>query len=128
MNYVEAYDLLQHMQWNKQQIQPRSPYQWVADTIEDLFAPSESPEDSNSDSETGSEPEISEPEDPLDDPPDQQPEISLKLTRGELHKGFKLWTELTATTPSGRHLGHYKVLVQDDNIAYYFLLQMELPL
>ena len=78
------------MQWKKQQIHPRSPYQWIADTIEDLFGPSESSEDSDLDSETDREPETSGPEDLREDPPDQQPKITLKWTRKELHKGFKL--------------------------------------
>ena len=85
------------------------------------MAPSNFPEDSDSENETDSELEISDPEEPWEDPSDQQPEISLKLTRKELQKGFKLWTESTATSQSERHLGHNKVLVQDDNIADFVL-------
>ena len=64
INYVKAYELLQHMQSKKQQIHLRLPYQWVTDTIEDLFDTSEFPEDSDLDSETNSQPEISNPEEP----------------------------------------------------------------
>ena len=45
-----------------------------------------------------------------------------------MRKGFKIWTESTATSPSGRHLGHYKALVQDDDMADFLITQMELPL
>ena len=100
IKYVETYELLQHMQRKKQQLKPQSPYQWITNTIEDLFALSDSPEDTNSDSDTDSEPETSDPDDPWENPPDQKPEISLKLTRDEFCKGFKLWTESTATSPS----------------------------
>ena len=89
INYVEAYKLLQHMQRKKQHTKPRSSYQWVTDTIEDLFASSNSPEDSDSDSDTETEPEISDPQDLWEDPLDKQPKISLKLTQEELRKGFK---------------------------------------
>ena len=71
IHYVEACELLQHMQKKKQQITPRSPYQWVTDTIDDLFVPSDSPEDSDTDSNTESEPETSDPEESWEDPPDQ---------------------------------------------------------
>ena len=84
INYVEVYELLQHIQRKKQHATPKSPYQWITDTIEDLFAPSNSPEDTDSNSNTDSKPEPSDPDDPWEDPPDQQPEISLKLTREKL--------------------------------------------
>ena len=85
-------------------------------------------ENSDSDSDSDTEPEPSDPEDPRPDPPDQQPKISLEISREELRKGFKIWTEATATSPSGRHLGHYKVLVQDDDMADFLIVQITLPL
>ena len=45
-----------------------------------------------------------------------------------MRQGFKIWTESTATSPSGRHLGRYKTLVQDDDMADFFITQIELPL
>ena len=33
------------------------------------------------------------------------------LTYEEFKGNFKMWRESTTTSPSGRHLGHYKVLV-----------------
>ena len=37
------------------------------------------------------------------------PKISSEFTREQLMKGFKIWPERTSTSPSGRHLGLYKV-------------------
>ena len=76
-----------------------------------LCVPSDSPKNADYDNETDSEPETSDSEESCEDPPDQQPEISLKLTRKKFWKGFKLGTGSTATSPSGHHLGHYKVLI-----------------
>ena len=70
INYVEAYELLQHMQRKKQQ-PTRSPVQWIKDTIGDLLSANSSPEeDSDSESDSESEPEESDPEAPWPDPPD----------------------------------------------------------
>ena len=64
INYVEAYELLQHMQRKKQQ-PTRSPVQWIKDTISELLSASSSPEeDTDSDSDTESEPEDSDLEAP----------------------------------------------------------------
>jgi hypothetical protein len=39
--------------------------------------------------------------------------IPTELTSENIIKGFKNWKEMTTTSPSGRHLGHYKALIQD---------------
>ena len=39
--------------------------------------------------------------------------ISQVITADDIVKGFKSWKETTTTSPSGRHLGHYKALIQD---------------
>ncbi|KAI2511189.1 hypothetical protein MHU86_3154 [Fragilaria crotonensis] len=39
--------------------------------------------------------------------------ISASLSEDDIKKGFKSWKESTTTSPSGRHLGHYKALIQD---------------
>ena len=76
---------------------------------------------------------VSDDEEPIaSDPLDQahllaQPEISLKISREEIRQVFKLWKESTPTSPSGRHLGHYKSLVGDDDFADYLIAQLELP-
>ena len=38
--------------------------------------------------------------------------IDTFLTESDVLKGFQSWKETTSTSPSGRHLGHYKSLVQ----------------
>ena len=127
INSVEAYKLLQHMQ-RKKQIRRRFPVEWIKDTSHDLLTSTTTPENIDSESESDEEPEASDPEAPWQEHPYQQPEIGLNITREELRKGFKLWTKPTAISPSGRHLGHYKVLVQDDGMEDFLITQMELPL
>jgi len=39
--------------------------------------------------------------------------IVSTFTPEDLTKGFTSWKESTTTSPSGRHLGHYKALIQD---------------
>ena len=39
--------------------------------------------------------------------------ISIKISEDDVTKGFQGWRETTTTSPSGRHLGHYKALIQD---------------
>jgi hypothetical protein len=41
-------------------------------------------------------------------------EISTSTSQEEFSKGFKKWSEGTSTSPSGRHLGHYRCLLVDD--------------
>ncbi len=39
--------------------------------------------------------------------------INISITSDDISKGFKGWKETTSTSPLGRHLGHYKALIQD---------------
>jgi Reverse transcriptase (RNA-dependent DNA polymerase) len=39
------------------------------------------------------------------------PKIESEITFEEFIAGFKSWKEKTTTSPSGRHLGHYKLLI-----------------
>jgi hypothetical protein len=43
----------------------------------------------------------------------EQPSIPTDLLHDNVTYGFKSWKEATSTSPSGRHLGQYKALVQD---------------
>lgn len=43
----------------------------------------------------------------------QKGEISSLISEDDIRKGFGTWKESTSTSPSGRHLGHYKAIVQD---------------
>jgi hypothetical protein len=47
------------------------------------------------------------------------PPISTKISQDEFQKGFKKWQEKTSTSPSGRHLGHYRCLMTDDGYSGY---------
>ena len=40
------------------------------------------------------------------------PSFPIDITFEEFMKGFRKWSEDTSTSPSGRHLGHYKVLLR----------------
>jgi hypothetical protein len=39
--------------------------------------------------------------------------ISAEITEADFVSGFKKWKERTSTSPSGRHLGHYKAIILD---------------
>ena len=43
----------------------------------------------------------------------KHPVIDTNLSKEDVSHGFKVWKESTSTSPSGRHLGHYKSLIQD---------------
>jgi hypothetical protein len=42
--------------------------------------------------------------------------MALEVTNADVVKGFKSWKESTTTSPSGRHLDHYKSLISADPI------------
>ncbi len=42
--------------------------------------------------------------------------ISTDIAAQDVSTRFKKWKETTSTSPSGRHLGHYKALVQDPTL------------
>lgn len=42
------------------------------------------------------------------------PQVSTKISQEEFSKAFRKWSEGTSTSPSGRHLGHYRCLFADD--------------
>jgi hypothetical protein len=44
------------------------------------------------------------------------PTICADITVDEFKAAFRKWSEKTSTSPSGRHLGHYKVLLHTDAI------------
>ena len=39
-----------------------------------------------------------------------KPELEIELTKEKMMDRYKKWNERTATSPSGRHLGHYHAL------------------
>ena len=51
--------------------------------------------------------------------PNTSPEdtfIEQGVKEDDIHYGFKSWKEKTSTSPSGRHLGHYRSLIQDKTL------------
>ena len=46
----------------------------------------------------------------------KQPAIPTEITPDDVTYGFKKWKESTSTSPSVRHLGHYKSLIQDPTL------------
>ena len=48
------------------------------------------------------------------------PPIPTQISNANVCKGFSKWKETTSTSPSGRHLGHYKALIQDKNLLNCF--------
>ena len=46
--------------------------------------------------------------------------IPSKISEEDITRGFKHWSETTTTSPSGRHLGHYKALVQHPTLLRCF--------
>jgi hypothetical protein len=46
--------------------------------------------------------------------PDAVPTITSVFTEDQIKYGFKNWRERTSTSPSGRHLGHYRAIITDD--------------
>ena len=50
--------------------------------------------------------------------PPAVPQIQSTMTEDQVQNGFKTWRETTSTSPSGRHLGHYRALVTDDTLRY----------
>jgi hypothetical protein len=47
--------------------------------------------------------------------------IPTTVTGDDILYGFKGWKESTSTSPSGRHLGHYKALIQDPMLLACFV-------
>ena len=55
-------------------------------------------------------------------------EISTELTVQQFILGIKIWKETTTTSPSARHLGHYKTIIRDKNLAQIFTTMTTLSL
>jgi hypothetical protein len=44
----------------------------------------------------------------------RMPQLPIGIQQKEIISGFKVWKEITSTSPSNRHLGHYKSLLRPD--------------
>jgi hypothetical protein len=54
-------------------------------------------------------------------------EISSFVTIADYTKAMKEWKETTSTSPSGRHLGHYKTTLLDDRMTALHVAMLNLP-
>ena len=54
-------------------------------------------------------------------------EIFIDIDPEDYEEGFKKWPEMTATSPSGRHLGLYKALLKNEDLSGFFSGMCELP-
>ena len=55
-------------------------------------------------------------------------QINTSISEEDVKKGFKNWNEQTTTSPSGRHLGHYKAIIQDHKLLRYITLFLNIAL
>jgi hypothetical protein len=46
----------------------------------------------------------------------ERQQIKSTVTSTDIIKGISKWKETTSTSPSGRHLGHYKAIIQDPTL------------
>ena len=46
--------------------------------------------------------------------------IKMEISNDDIVKGFTSWRETTTTSPSGRHLGHYKAMIKDPELLNCF--------
>ena len=53
-------------------------------------------------------------------------EIPTEITEDDVLHGFKHWRETTSTSPSGRHLGHYRSLIQHPALLSCFVKFMNI--
>ena len=60
--------------------------------------------------------------------PSNVPEISAFISLGDVKKCVKPWKETTSTSPSGRHLGHYKTSILDDDVAQLHVDMINFPI
>jgi hypothetical protein len=44
------------------------------------------------------------------------PPIEFEISEDNVENGFRKWPESTSTSPSGRHLGHYKAIIQNRDL------------
>ena len=60
--------------------------------------------------------------------PDEVKPISTTISVEQFIRTVKDWKESTSTSPSGRHLGHYRTAILDDKIAHLHTQLLNLPI
>jgi hypothetical protein len=54
--------------------------------------------------------------------------IPYTITKEDVKEGFKKWKERTSTSLSGRHLGHCKSWIQDDELLEILTMMIQIPI
>jgi len=54
--------------------------------------------------------------------------VNICISQQDFRKGRWGWKETTSTSPSGRHLGHYKVALTDTEITRGYQLTLNIPI
>jgi hypothetical protein len=54
--------------------------------------------------------------------------IDSKISPADYVSGFSKWSENTATSPSGRTLNHYKTIITDDELCFFVVAMINLPI
>jgi hypothetical protein len=60
--------------------------------------------------------------------PSNVPEISAFVSLEDFKKRVQRWKETTSTSPSGRHLGHYKTAILDDEVVQLLVDMINFPI
>jgi len=60
--------------------------------------------------------------------PSNIPEISAFISLENLKECVQRWKETASTSPSGRHLGHYKTAILDDEVAQLLVDIINFPI
>ena len=58
----------------------------------------------------------------------QSNQISIKIDHTNFVQIFSKWKESTTTSPSGRHLGHYKAILESPELIEYHCIMASIPL
>ena len=54
--------------------------------------------------------------------------INTDITKKDFHQMFSKWKESTTTSPSGRHLGHYKAILETLELIEFHCIMASLPI
>lgn len=124
IDFIEAYELLQMTARPAlRKRREEDPALWLKNNIETILNTQEENENPQTTKQT--QPHTTSP---LSCPSLTRTEISTELTVQQFISGIKIWKETTSTSPSGRHLGHYKAIIRDAELAQLFTTLTSLPL
>ena len=124
IDFIEAYELLQMTARPAlRKRREEDPALWLKTNIKTILNTQEDNENPQTTKQT--QPHTTSP---LSCPSLTRTEISTELTVQQFISGIKIWKETTSTSPSGRHLGHYKAIIRDADLAQLFTTLTSLPL